>query len=346
MLPRVPVRPVSPRRPGFLQAASALAALALLASGVAGCGSSDPDPQATAPPRPATLLLDFAPNAVHAGTYLTVARKLDRRAGVRLTVRAPASSTDAVKLLKAGRAQFAYIDIHDLALADAKGAGLVGVMALVQHPLAAVLADPSISRPRELEGRDAGVTGLPSDDAVLSSIVAGDGGDPARVKRVTIGFEAVPALLARRVSAATGFWNAEGVALRARRPRTQLFKVDDYGAPAYPELVLAVTRDTLRDDPKLVRATVAALRRGYAAAIADPEAALTALTDGARGIDARQARRELRALASAFTTKDGTFGVLDPAVLARWSAWEAKFGITERPPDVGELFAPAFSRSG
>ena len=44
-------------------------------------------------------------------------------------------------------------------------------------------------------------------------IVRGDGGDPGGVREVTIGFQAVPALLAGRVAAATGFWNAEGVAL-------------------------------------------------------------------------------------------------------------------------------------
>ncbi len=322
-----------------------LGALAVLASGCGGAQGSQATTKAAKPkPVAATLLLDFAPNAVHAGTYLAVARKLDRRVGVALTISAPGSSTDAVKLLHAGRATFAYIDIHDLALADAKGAGLVGVMALVQHPLAAVLADPSIARPRDLAGRAAGVTGLPSDEAVLRSIVTGDGGDPAAVRRVTIGFQAVPALLARRVSAATGFWSAEGVALRARRPGVRIFKVDDFGAPAYPELVLATTRATLAREPKLVRATVAALRAGYSAALADPAAAISALTRGAPGVGAEQARRELRALAFAFTTHGGAFGVLDPAILARWSAWEQRFGITAARPDVATLFAPAFSR--
>ena len=54
---------------------------------------------------------------------------------------------------------------------------------------------PAIRTPRDLAGRQAGVTGLPSDDAVLRSVVAGAGGDPRRVREVTIGFDAVPALL-------------------------------------------------------------------------------------------------------------------------------------------------------
>ena len=66
-----------------------------------------------------------------------------------------------------------------------------------------------------------GVTGLPSDDAVLDSVLEADGADPDAVDRVTIGFNAVAALAAGRVDAATAFWNAEGLdaeAAEASRP--------------------------------------------------------------------------------------------------------------------------------
>ena len=140
----------------------------------------------------------------------------------------------------------AILDIHDLGLAREKGRDLVGVMALVQRPLAAVLAQPGIRTPKDLEGKRAGVTGLPSDDAVLRSVVAGRRRRPRPRAQTTIGFEAVKALLAGRVAGATAFWNVEGVALQAKRPGMREFRVDDYGAPAYPELVLCVTRETLR----------------------------------------------------------------------------------------------------
>src|SRR6185503_3639294 len=120
-----------------------------------------------------SLLLDFTPNAVHAGIFSAVRRHYDTAEGVRLNVRAPASGTDATKLLLAGRTQFAVLDLHDLAIARERGRDLVAVMALVQQPLASVLAQPGIRTPRQLEGRRVGVTGLPSDDAVLKSVVAG-----------------------------------------------------------------------------------------------------------------------------------------------------------------------------
>jgi putative hydroxymethylpyrimidine transport system substrate-binding protein len=221
---------------------------------------------------------------------------------------------------------------------------VVAVMAVVQRPLAAVLARPGLRTPRDLEGRRVGVTGLPSDDAVLASIVRGAGGDPSRVRKVTIGFDAVPALLAGRVDAVTAFWNVEGVAVRSKRPGTREFRVDGYGAPPYPELVLCTSRQTLQDDPALVRAVVRTLKRGYAEALVDPESAIEALADrGGRGLDRDVARRQFEAVQGAFTAAPGGFGVLVPARLRAWARWEKRFGIVGRTPDVVGAFEPALS---
>ena len=304
----------------------------------AGCGGGSGSDR---PNREATLLLDFTPNGVHAGIYLATARGYDDAEGVQLEVRAPSASTDALRLLQGGRADMAILDIHDLGLARETGShppDIVGVMALVQRPLAAVLAQPEIERPRDLEGRRAGVTGLPSDVAVLRSVVAGDGGDPEQVRTTTIGFEAVKALLAGRVAGATAFWNVEGVAVAAERPDTREFRVDDFGAPAYPELVLCVTRRTLEDDRAVVEATIRALQRGYTQAQVDPESAVSALLDAESGLDREAAEAQLDAVAPAFTAGARAYGELRERVLRAWAAWDVEFGILEERPDVDRAF--------
>lgn len=320
--------------------ATAVAALCLLV--LAGCGAGG---GARGPSAGATLLLDFAPNAVHAGIYSAVARGYDTAAGVKLTVRQPSSSSDAVKLLVTGRTDFAVLDIHDLAIARARGRDVVGVMSIAQVPLAAVLAQPGTRSPRDLEGRKVGVTGVPSDDAVLRSIVQGAGGDPARVQPVTIGFDAVAALLGGRVAGATAFWDVEGVALARRRPGFRQFRVDAYGAPSYPELVLAVTRATLRERPDLVRATVAALERGYRFTLDAPRASASDLLSRVPGASRAEIVAQLRVLDRAFTGPTGRPGALDVAVLRRWARWEARFGIVERPPDVARAFFTRYANA-
>jgi putative hydroxymethylpyrimidine transport system substrate-binding protein len=313
-----------------------LGAIVLLLLALAGCGGAGLG--SDRPNEDASLLLDFTPNGVHAGIYLATEREYDRAEGVNLDVRAPGASTDALRLLQAGRVDMAILDIHDLALAREHGRDVVGVMAIVQQPLASVLAQPSIARPRDLEGRRAGVTGLPSDVAVLRSVVAGDGGDPGAVKTTTIGFEAVKALLARRVDAATAFWNVEGVALKARRPGIREFRVDDFGAPAYPELVLCVTRATLDEKRPVVRATIRALRRGYNEAQVDPESAVSALVDANPDLDRAAAAAQLDAVSPAFTAGANVYGELRGDVLRQWAAWDLKFGIVKKPIDVGSAF--------
>jgi len=239
---------------------AALLAAVLAAGSLAACGGDGAEPGA---PRGATLVLDFTPNAVHSGIYAALARGYYEQVGVELAVREPGESSDAPKLLEAGRADFAILDIHDLGIARERGFEVVAVAPIVQRPLASVIvrADGPVRRPRDLEGRSAGVTGLPSDDAVLESVVAGDGGDPGRVERVTIGFNAVASLAAGRVEGVTAFWNAEGVALRRSGVPTRVFRVERFGAPPYPELVLCASAETVRDQPALVRSVVEAGRR-------------------------------------------------------------------------------------
>src|SRR5215203_5474116 len=208
--------------------AVALLATVLALAGVAGCGEDGAEPGA---PKGATLVLDFVPNAVHSGIYSALARGYYRDEAIDLKVQPPGESTDAPKLLGAGRVEFAILDIHDLGIARERGIDLVGLMPIVQRPLAAVIArtDGPVRRPRDLQGHRVGVTGLPSDEAVVDSEVEADGGDPQQVEKVTIGFNAISSLAANKVDAATGFWNAEGVALQRQGVPIRIFKVDRFG---------------------------------------------------------------------------------------------------------------------
>ncbi len=245
----------SPR--GALSRKLALLALAILTALLAAaCGASHTSSSKT---RSVSLVLDFTPNAVHTGIYTAIARGYDRAAGIDLHVIVPGASTDAIKLLETGRADFAILDIHDLAIAREHGQSIAGILPIVQQPLAAVIAAAKFHDPKQLQGQTVGVSGAPSDLAVLNSVVAGSGGDPAKVKTITIGFNAVADLLAGRVAAATAFWNDEGVTLQRRQPGFHVFRVDAYGAPSYPELVVCASDAFLHAHPDLARDLVADL---------------------------------------------------------------------------------------
>jgi NitT/TauT family transport system substrate-binding protein/putative hydroxymethylpyrimidine transport system substrate-binding protein len=307
--------------------------LVLLTVALVGCGGDDGG--AGAPPQ-VTVGLDFTPNAAHAGIYAAARTGADEENDVRLKIRPPAGgSPDSLKLLATGRADVGVLDIHDLGLALERGEDVVAVGALVQWPLAAVIArrDSWITRPRELEGHRVGVAGLPSDDAVLRAVVEDDGGDFAGVDRVTIGFGAVANLLAGKVDAATAFWNAEGVVLRERGLATREFRVDDFGAPRYPEVVLVVRRETLAERRDDITAAVRAIADGTDAALADRDATVEQIA-AASDSDEDLVRAQVEAIAPAMSP---------PLVLRReavegWARFATDFGILERAPDVDRAF--------
>jgi putative hydroxymethylpyrimidine transport system substrate-binding protein len=306
-----------------------LAAL-LAAAGLGGCGGDSGDGEG---PKPITVALDFTPNAAHAPIYAAAREGFDREHGVRIRIRPPGSAPDSLKLLTAGRVDVGVLDIHDLGLARERGADLVGVAGLVQRPLAAIIARDYVRRPRDLEGRRVGVSGLPSDIAVLRAVVEGDGGDFSKVRRVTIGFAAVPSLIQRKVDAVPAFWNAEGVVLRKRRVPIREFRVDDYGAPPYPEVVLLTRRADVERRRDEIAGVVDAIRQGAESVLADPEPAVREIAR-AGGADEDLVRAQMDALRPVLRPPLR----LDRDALEDWADFDVRFGVLKRRPRIDRAF--------
>jgi NitT/TauT family transport system substrate-binding protein/putative hydroxymethylpyrimidine transport system substrate-binding protein len=290
---------------------------------ITACGSSATSSPPKAPP--VSIALDFTPNAVHAPLYM---------AGDALTIRKPGAGPDSLKLVSSGKVDLGVLDIHDLAIAREQGTDLVAVGVLVDKPLAALIAQPGVSRPKDLEGRTVGVSGLPSDPAFLKAIVTDDGGDYAKIKQVTIGFNAVSRLLTKRVDAVPAFWNAEGVVLKARGLKTNEFRVEDYGAPPYPEVVIVTARKTLEAKRTQLAAALDAIRTGVRLTHEQPDQAVAKIAKAAETTDTGLIRAQLDAVSPLFP---GDLKV-DRGLLDQWANFEARIGLVKQKPDVGATF--------
>jgi len=301
---------------------AALLAAVIAATGLGACGGDGAEPGAS---QEATLVLDFQPNAVHAGIYAALHRGYFEDEGIDLTIQEPSASTDAPKFLETGRADLAIMDINDFGIALERGLDLRMLAALVQRPLAAVIAADrdAVRRPRDLEGGTVGVTGLPSDDAALDAVLEADGADPASVERVTIGFESVAALSAGRVDAATAFWNAEGVTLQRLGEPTREFRIDDYGAGTYPELLVVAPESS---DETTATGFRSALQRAYGELGAEPDAALADLLDQVPGLDEDEQAAQLHALTAADAFGSGE---VDPERVMDWLEFAGRHGIVD-----------------
>ncbi|MDA0185556.1 ABC transporter substrate-binding protein [Solirubrobacter phytolaccae] len=293
---------------------------------VAGCGDDEKPSSPSSPPaRPVTIALDFVPNPVHAPIYL---------AGDAVKIQKPGSGPDGLKLVTSGKVELGVLDIHDLAIAREAGTDVVAVGALVGKPLAALVAQPDVARPRDLEGRTVGVSGLPSDPAFLEAIVGHDGGDVSKIKQVTIGFNAVSRLLTKRVDAVPVFWNAEGVALKQRGLEANEFRVEDYGAPPYPEVVFFTSRATLASERARIEGALDAIARGLETTRARPEEAVDVIAKAAETDDLELMRAQLDAVLPIFADDLK----LDRPVLEQWADFDAEIGLVNERPDVARTF--------
>jgi ABC-type nitrate/sulfonate/bicarbonate transport system substrate-binding protein len=274
-----PEDPVQLRKPVI--AAAAVAALVPVV--LAGCGGDAPTASTTtAPPTEVSLALDWYPNADHAGIYVARENSLDTAAGAAISPSVPSDPTTTLTQVAAGKKDLAITYAPELLIARAKGVPVKAVGAVAQVPLNSIMArsDRGIQRPRDLEGKVVGIAGVPSDRALLDTVVKADGGDPAKVKTKVVGYSLAPALAAGKVDAVIGaYWNIEGPDLRMKNVPVTIMKLDDHGVPRYDELVLVTSEDNLSDPQKsaAIRAALAGIAGGTEAAAKDIGGSVAAL---------------------------------------------------------------------
>jgi putative hydroxymethylpyrimidine transport system substrate-binding protein len=330
---------------GVLVAATCVAALALAACGSAGSSATATGAHATtavgAPAKPTkvTLILDFVPNAVHAGIYRALSAGYYRRENIDLQVIQPTSTQETLKLIDAGRAQFGLADGSDVAGLIDDGGDARAVMALVQRPLGGLiaLASEHLSSAAQLEGKTVGITGVPSDTAVLDTEVRHAGGDPAKVHVVTIGFNGAQALQAGKIAAFTGFIPDDGVQLSESGHPITAFALDENGGPAYPGLVAFTTRGLIATNPTLVRDFVSATTEGYEDTERDPAQSLDDLLRLNPALSRRLTEASLKVYLPLFAGRAVAggervpFGTLQSGNIAAMSRWMLENHLIKTP---------------
>jgi putative hydroxymethylpyrimidine transport system substrate-binding protein len=333
---------VTARRSAALPLALALTA-ALLS--LAACGEKEE--RTSAPPTERLrLVLDFFPNADHAGIYAAEATGAFRRAGLDVEIQTPSDPAAPLKLLAAGRADLAISYEPELLLARDKGQELVGVGALVQRPLTSIMSVGSraITRPEQLRGKRVGTAGIPYQSAYLKAILRRAGVEASSVREVSVGFNLVPAMLSKRVDATLGaFWNYEGVQLRLERRRPRITRVDEAGVPTYDELVFVAREDALGRGGARVRRFLRAVAQGHEALRSDPATGIDPLLRANRDLERRLQLASVRATLPVFFPEDDDrpWGWQEPSEWAAYARWMYDNDLISQP-GVGQALTNEF----
>jgi putative hydroxymethylpyrimidine transport system substrate-binding protein len=315
-----------------------LVALAVL---VAGCGEKQDvlTPQGS---KQLQLMLDYFPNADHAGIYAAQAAGHFKRAGLDVKIRQPADPAAPIKQVAAGRVDLAISYEPELLRARDQGLHVVSVAALVREPLTSIISLPSagIRSPKDLAGKTVGTAGIDYQSAYLQTILDEANLDPSKTRERNVGFGLVPALLTHKVDAILGgFWNYEGTELKLKKRRPKIIRMEDAGVPAYDELVVVANEDSLDRDGGKIRAFIGALSRGTQNLKKNPKAGLEGLLHANPDLDPRLQRAAVAVTLPFFLPPRGKpFGWQDPAQWKEFAAWMRDRKLLKNPPDASAAY--------
>lgn len=301
------------------------------------------------PSRSVSVTLDWVPNPDHVGIYWARDRGFFARRGLEVSLHSPSDPAAPLKLVALGRTDLAVSYEPELFFSAEKGLPVRAVAALVPVPLNSLIAKASsgIRTARDLRGRSIGISGLPSDYAILHTIERHAGVPRSAVKAVNVGYNLLSSLLAGKVDAILGgYRNVEAIQVAQRTGRQPtVLPVDRLGVPSYDELVVVANADRLRSDATYrdtVRRFLAALVAGTRQARAHPaqaEALMAKVTSEQRSFLARSVPETLRLLAP---PGGRPIGCLSVAAWRSYGAWMLRTGLLGKRVDVRALVTAAY----
>jgi putative hydroxymethylpyrimidine transport system substrate-binding protein len=325
------------------KALACLAALAALT--VAGCGEKETSTE-PGEPQQLELMLDYFPNADHAGIYAAEAGGHFRDVGLNVTIRQPPDPAAPVKQVAAGRVDLAVSYEPEVFRARDQGLAVVAVGALVQEPLTSIISLPraGIRRPADLRGKTVGTAGIDYQDAYLETILDEANVPPEDVEQRDVGFSLTPALLTGKVDAVLGaFWNYEGTELALRKRDPRIIRMENAGVPTYDELVLVANEDALEQRGDAIRRFVGALAAGTRDLRRDPARAIRGLLEANPDLDRRLQREVVDVTLPLFLPPEGKpYGWQEPEQWAAFGTWMRENELLERLPEPERTFTNDF----
>jgi NitT/TauT family transport system substrate-binding protein len=280
-----------------------------------------------------TLMLEyFHPWTNSAGFYLARERGWYARADIDLEIRLfDPPRGDALAHLQRGEVDFGVFPTNRLFVRCDRGEPLIGIAAINHGGLETIQTTrrSGITRPCELAGRRIAMGPTPRGLAMLSHLIAHDGGDPAAAIVVdNQGREyTVDDIDAGEIDATFGgYWAWDALFGRLDESQRVTWRVDEIGAPPYHSYLLGTRRSWVDHDPDLVRRFVAVTARGYLAAIDDPAAALAGMERIIPYFSRAILGRSLRLIARSWV-HEGRWGEQRAELLAPYAEWLCRHQI-------------------
>ncbi len=219
-----------------------------------------------------TVLLDWFINPDHAPLYVALEKGFFKARGLEVELIAPSNPNDPPKLVAAGKADIAVSYQHQLQMQVDQGLPLVRIATLIATPLNSlvVLNEGKIKNIADLKGKTIGYSVGGFETVLLKVMLAHGGLTLDDVHLVNVNFSLSPSLFTGQTDAVIGaFRNFELNQMAIAKRPGKAFLVEEYGVPAYDELILVANSKAVTD-PRM-RAFVDALEEGVQYLVNHPE---------------------------------------------------------------------------
>lgn len=291
------------------------------------------------------VALDWFPWSNHSGLFISQEKGYFKDRDLNVDIYTPADPATVLQTVGAGKDDFGISYQIDVLLARAQGIPVVSIAALVQHPLNSImtLKTSGLTHPSDLRGKKIGYPGLPSDEAMLRTVLSSEGLSLADVELVNVGFDLVPALIGKKVDAILGaYWVHESIDAELQGYPVNIMRLEQWGVPDYYELVLVTSEKKIKEQPDVVRRFVDAVVRGYNDAINDPQDAIDLLAKAHPEINQDIERPGVKLLAPLWIDSTTAFG---EQTQARWLSiadWLKANGLLDKNVDPTKAFTDQF----
>jgi putative hydroxymethylpyrimidine transport system substrate-binding protein len=230
-----------------------------------------------------TVLLDWFLNPDHAPLIVAKEKGYFKEQGLDVTFLAPANPNDPPKIVAAGKADIAVSYQHQHQMHVDQGLPLVRIATIVATPLNSlvVLADSDIKTIADLKGKTIGYSVGGFETMLLQVMLAKADLQIEDVRLVNVNFSLSPSLFAGKTDAVIGaFRNFELNQMDIEKRPGRAFYVEEYGIPAYDELILVANKERIGD--KNLRKFVNALEAGVQFLLNHPEESWELFVKGER----------------------------------------------------------------
>ena len=312
--------------------------LIILSLFVIGCGNE----------KELSLALDWYPNSNHAGIYSAIDEGFFDEEGIKLSVYTPSDPTAIISSVASGRDDFGLSYHPDILQAQSAGLEIVSVLSISQHPLNSImtLKKSSIKNPSDLKGKVVGYPGIPSNKAMLETVLSSQNININDVETVDVGFELVKALVSGSVDAIIGaYWTHESIVMELQGYEIEIMRLEEWGVPDYYELILITNKSFLEENKSDVEKVVNSFKKGYEFSIKNPQESITSLISiaGEEIVEEDVERAGVELLIPMWQSNNLPFGHQDISKWEETYEWMYQNNFLEKELIIENLFMDEFS---